>query len=57
MKNLLAAGIRVKTAIRKIYSLENIFSNQWILIYPMQAVPAILYQMISKITIRKRVRF
>ena len=42
-------NIHLKSPLKKIYSFENIFSNQWILIYPLQAVPAIICQLLSKL--------
>ena len=48
MKNFSRFSTHVKTFRKKIYSLENIFSNQWVLIYPMQAIPAILFQFLKR---------
>ena len=50
MRNFSPFSTLMSKAKSKIYSFENIISNQWILVYPMQAVPAILFRLLNKMT-------
>jgi hypothetical protein len=50
MRNLFKSVTLWNALQRKVNAFENIFSNQWILIYPMQAIPALVFQALKKIS-------